>query len=288
MLVIGARGFLGSHVARTSESKFEVVRGNQEVSGCSAEVTVNLKDEHTIRVAFGAVRPAVVVLLAAIADIDRCEQFPDEAHAVNLRGAELVANACSRTGARLVFSSTAAVFDGKKHGYVEEDPVSPVSVYGATKAEAERAVMSLVPNAIVLRISLALGFAQRPGTNALLDTLRLKWADGQSVGVPSYEQRNPIDAGTFAEIVGALLEKQEARGIFHVGCLNSVSRFEIGLKLASRMGYNGVVEEQRDPIPGRAPRGPDHYLLTDKLRKQYGIAIPTCDQVIERCFDGLA
>ncbi len=63
--------------------------------------------------------------------------------------------------ARLLFTSTAAVFDGSKHGYREEDEVAPLSVYGKTKAWAENAVRSLLPSAIVIRFALVLGFARK-------------------------------------------------------------------------------------------------------------------------------
>jgi hypothetical protein len=37
-------------------------------------------------------------------------------------------------------------------------------------------------------------------------------------------------------------------------------------------------------VPGRAPRGEDHFLLTDKIRKVCNLGVQTSDQVIERCF----
>ena len=75
------------------------------------------------------------------------------------------------TEARLLFTSTAAVFDGSSHGYCEEDEVAPLSVYGKTKAWAENAVMTLTPSAVMIRFALVLGFARKNGTNAMLDSV---------------------------------------------------------------------------------------------------------------------
>jgi dTDP-4-dehydrorhamnose reductase len=286
MFVIGSRGFLGSYVVRAAAGEFEVIEGNRTTDR-PGEVKIDVGDEGSVRAAFQAARPDAVVLLAAIADIDRCQQFPEEARMVNLRGAEHVANACVGAQTRLIFTSTGAVFDGRTHGYTEESPLSPVSVYGETKAMAEKSILSLVPSALVVRIALALGFAGRAGANALLDTMRKRWAAGQTVALPVFEQRNPIDGGTLSRFVLDLL-KQEARGVFHIGCEDSITRYDLGLKLAARMGFPGQVDLQLELPPGRAPRGPDHYLLTDKLRMTSTIPIPTCDQVIERCFHGLA
>ena len=287
LLVIGSRGFLGSYAAQAATPEFEVAEGNRTSTG-QPGVIIDVRDEESVRAAFRAARPDLVLLLSAISDIDRCEQFPEEAKAINLRGAEHVANECARSNARLLFTSTGAVFDGQKHGYTEQDPVSPVSVYGETKAMAEESVLALGSSSIVVRIALAIGFAPHSGTNSLLDSLKKKWAAGQVVALPVHEQRNPVDAVTAGRFMLELLTKKDAHGIFHVGCTEPITRYDLGLKLAARMGYPDQVQAQLAPIPGRAPRGPDHYLLTDKLRAESAIPIPTCEQVIERCFDVIA
>ncbi len=284
--MVGSRGFLGRYASAAATTGFDVVKGSRNRPEQRDEVEIDIREQRSVNAAFRAGRPDFVLLLAAISDIDRCEQFPEEARAVNQRGAEHVVEACAGSNARLVFTSTGAVFDGLRHGYKEDDPVSPVSVYGETKVAAESAVLAL-EGAIVVRIALALGFASRHGTNALLDNLKQRWASGQTVALPVFEQRNPIDALGCSCFMLDLLKKPDTRGIFHVGSADSITRYDLGVKLASRMGYNGKVEPQREAIPGRAPRGPDHYLLTDKLRTISAIPIPTCDEVIERCFDGL-
>jgi dTDP-4-dehydrorhamnose reductase len=286
LLIIGSRGFLGSYAAQAAAPDFEVIEGNRSAKG-QPGVVIDVRDEDSVKAAFQTVRPDLVLLFSAISDIDRCEQFPDEAKAINLHGAEHVAHAGARGNARLLFISTGAVFDGRKHGYREEDPASPVSVYGETKAMAEKSVLALGSSAIVVRIALAIGFAHHSGTNSLLDNLKKRWASGQVVALPVHEQRNPIDAVTAARFMLELLKKKDAHGIFHVGCTDPITRYDLGLKLAARMGYPDQVEPQMEPIPGRAPRGPDHYLLTDKLQAVSAIPIPTCAQVIERCFDVL-
>jgi len=284
LFLIGSRGFLGSYAAQAAMAHFEVIEGNRSATERPG-VVVDISEEDSVRTSFQTARPDVVALFSAISDIDRCQQFPEEAKAVNLRGAEHVADACARSNVRLLFISTGAVFDGNKHGYTEVDPVSPVSVYGETKAMAEESVLALGSSAIVLRIALAIGFAAHSRTNSLLDNLRTKWSSGKVVALPVHEQRNPIDAVTASRFMLELLRRTDAHGIFHLGCADSITRYDLGLKLAARMGYSGLVEPQLAPVPGRAPRGPDHYLLTDKLRAVSGIPIPTCEQVIERCFD---
>ena len=287
LLVIGSRGFLGAIAAQSAAREYEVIGASRNAGSQSNEVQIDITDQNSVDSVLHDVQPDVVLLLSAISDIDRCEQFPDEARAVNLHGAEHVVNACARSNARLLFTSTGAVFDGRKHGYAEEWPVNPVSLYGHTKAEAEKLVLAL-KSSIVVRLSLVLGFGTSSGTNSLMDKLKERWASGETIAFPVFEHRNPIDAVTASRFMMELLRRPVLSGIFHIGCTDSVTRHHLGLRLASRMGHRGQVSEQLEPPPGRAPRGPDHFLLTEKLQRTCQTPVPSCDQVIERCFDGLA
>jgi dTDP-4-dehydrorhamnose reductase len=296
MLVIGARGFLGSYVVSAAEiaGGFQVIRGDrssaesESIAGTEA-VEIDIANAESVSQAFAEARPDCVLLLAAISDIDRCEASPDMALAINARGAEHVASACASNNARLLFTSSAAVFDGNQHSYTEDDAPSPISVYGKSKLWAEQAIMRLVPSAIVLRFDLVLGFARRRGANAILDTLMAKWQAGQPVAFSTQEDRNPIDAATLSEIMLRLIQNcetdREVSGIYHAGASDTLTRYDLGLRLAARAGVSpDLVQPQHEAPPGRAPRGRHHFLLTDKLQSVCKTKTGNSEQVIERCF----
>jgi len=86
-------------------------------------------------------------------------------------------------------------------------------------------------------------------------------------------------------MVTLLTDHHHTGGIYHAGASDSISRYEMGRCLAARLSIpDRLVEPQTVPIPGRAPRGECHFLLTEKLDRLLGIETQTCDQVIERCF----
>jgi len=287
-LIVGAGGFLGAYLVQAATKRFDVIRG-ERFHAQPEGVAIDITDASSVNRAFEIVKPDVVLLLAAMSDIDRCEAQPAQAFAVNVRGVEIVANACAKMNARLLFTSTAAVFDGRKHGYREEDEANALSVYGMTKARAEVVVRELVPAAVVIRFSLVLGFARKAGTNSMLDSLDANWKAGKSVSLSKSEYRNPIHASSISEIMVRLVADHQMSGVYHAGACDSISRYEMAARLAARAGFpDHLVQPQTDPVPGRAPRGKDHFLLTDKLRSVCRMEIPTCDQVIERCFDGVA
>ena len=287
LLIIGAGGFLGQHIARNAASCFDVFEADLAAPPGERGLAMDVTSSASVDAAFERVAPDAAVLLAAVSDIDRCEQQPEFAEAVNVCGALYVAAACSRAGARLVFTSSAAVFDGARHGYRESDAPTPVSVYGRTKARGEELILARLPSALVFRLALVIGFAEGSGTNAMLNKFAAKLRAGESVSFPDFEYRNPIDAGTLSAFLLELLACDGEAGIFHVGAAESVSRFELGVRLARRMGFSpDLVRPQAQPLPGRAPRGLDHFLLTDRLRSVCRTPVPSCDEVIERAIHG--
>ena len=287
MLVVGASGFLGVYAvqAAISTDAFEVIRGDCSSTGQEGTEEMDISDASIVDAVFRKTRPDLVLLLAAMSDIDRCEMSPEKAFSINARGAENVANACARANARMLFTSSAAVFDGTKHGYSEEDVATPLSVYGKTKLWAENAVKELMPSAVILRMALVLGFARKSGTNAMLDRVLDKWKAGEPLFFSTREERNPIDAASLSKIMIDMLAERELSGIYHLGALDCISRYELGLRLAARAGISAeLVRPQDDLVPGRALRGEHHFLLTDKIRRDCGLELGSSDQVIERCF----
>jgi dTDP-4-dehydrorhamnose reductase len=290
LLIVGGSGFIGQHLAEIARASWNVYIADQSVQEpydtcCRLDIT----DAEDVRNLCEKVRPCAVVNLAAISDIDYCEHKQSRAMAVNVLGATNVARECAIRGARLVFLSSAAVFDGLKHGYREDDPPSPLSIYGQTKLEAEKDITAILPSANIVRPALVLGFSRDQGTNALLNKWVDSWSKGRPVTVPTEEYRNPIDASTLSMIILFLAEHPSANGVYHVGALDSASRCEIAQKVAKALGYppSSIIPQKEYPLD-RAPRGRDHFLLTDRIREICHITPGTIDEVVRRSLDELA
>src|SRR5205814_4981181 len=121
--------------------------------------------------------PKVVLLAAAMTDVDGCESHPEQAAAINAEAPGEIAKACASLGARLVHFSTDYVFEGSTQAaYREGDPAEPRSAYGQTKLAGERTVLTALPSALLLRPSAHLGWSRlRPETHAelrVVDELR--------------------------------------------------------------------------------------------------------------------
>jgi dTDP-4-dehydrorhamnose reductase len=290
LLIIGGGGFIGGHLSEAAKASWNVHVADRSSpaffnNSCRVDVT-SANDVHN---ACEKVRPSVVVNLAAISDIDRCERERDKARSVNIRGAENVARETAAVGARLVFLSSAAVFDGRQHGYREADQPNPLSFYGQTKLEAEKAIREMLPSAIILRPALVLGYSGAQGTNSLLNKWIDSWNSEKPVNVPTEEYRNPIDAPTLVKIILFLVEHRASNGTYHVGALDSASRYQIAQKVAECLGHSqSLVIPSNESLPGRAIRGRDHFLLTDRIRAVCPVALGTTEEVIRRSANAAA
>src|SRR5213593_1082440 len=144
LLVFGGWGQLGTELASVSEPRHQLIRPSH------AEVDVT--DPAAVGRVVEAGRPDVVVNGAAFHKVEECEKDPSRAFAVNAEGAWNVAGAAHRAGVRSIFVSTDYVFGGNEpNGYAEDDPMSPVNVYGASKAAGEWLVRMACPDSLVVR-----------------------------------------------------------------------------------------------------------------------------------------
>lgn len=142
-LVTGAQGMLGGDLCRLLQERHEVIG--------LGRADLDVRDEAAVHGLIVDVRPDVVFHLAAMTDVDACEQAPAEAWRVNAEGTAHVVEACRRIGALVVYPSSIAVFDGEKaEPYTEEDVPYPANAYGRSKLGGEQAVLAY-PRHVIAR-----------------------------------------------------------------------------------------------------------------------------------------
>lgn len=146
-LVTGSAGRLGTELQ-------EVMARKYPAAVFATRDELDISDYFRLVGEFDRLEPTVVINAASMTHVDGCEDHPDLAEEINHRGAGNVARAAEQVGARVIHVSTDLVFDGKldRH-YAEDDPPAPISVYGRTKLEGERAVLAESPGATILRAS---------------------------------------------------------------------------------------------------------------------------------------
>jgi dTDP-4-dehydrorhamnose reductase len=221
VLILGAGGQLGLELLDAF--------ADHSVVGLTHE-ELDVSDEAAVWEAVLGHAPALVVNAAAWTDVDGCEAEPERAHRVNALGAWWLARASREAGAVLVHVSTDYVFggpgpteaDGSPRGWTEFDPVSPLSVYGRSKAAGEILVRQTTPEHHIVRTSWVNGAR---GRNFVRTMLRLA-EEGRSIRVVDDQVGSP----TFARDLATAIRELAVRGRY--GTLNrsnagSCSWFEL-------------------------------------------------------------
>ncbi len=199
------------------------------------------------------ISPDAVIHAAAYTKVDAAEEEPDAARAVNAAGAANVARTCASLGCRLIHLSTDYVFDGTSdRPYREDDPVSPLGVYGATKWEGEEAVRAHGPaDSLVVRTAWVYGPAGRNFVDAILE----KGALGEPVRVVNDQRGAPTYS---ADLAGALkaLVRTEARGVVNVTGGGECTWYDFAREILSAAGQDPVIVEPTSArlLGRKAPR----------------------------------
>ena len=268
VLVTGATGQLGAYLVRelVAGQRAVVAWGHSTpaiVSGVSALPT-DLTAPSELATAFREARPDVVIHSAAMAAVSECARAPTQAEAVNTRATGVLTELCDAAGARLVFVSTDLVFDGERARYREADPPAPLSVYGHTKATAERVVLGS-PGHAVVRVSLLFGPSIN-GRPSFFDGQVAALRAGQSTRLFHDEWRTPLGLATAARALIEIAES-DVTGLLHVGGPERMSRVEMGERLARLLGVaaTGIQAVSRLSAGGE-PRPRDTSLDSSRWR----------------------
>jgi dTDP-4-dehydrorhamnose reductase len=238
------------------------------VRGLSRE-ELDLENFAAMREAFREESPGLVIHCAALANTPACEKNPTLARKLNVDVTAVLAELAADIP--FVFFSTDLVFDGSAGNCDESATVSPLSVYGKTKAEAERVVLAN-PKHTVVRTSL--NFGQSPtGDRAFNEQMRRAVERGETLQLFTDEFRCPIPAVETARAVWELVAENKP-GLYHVAGSERLSRWEIGQVLAKHWCVNAKMKPGSIRDFRGLPRSPDTSLDCAKVQRLLSFQLP--------------
>jgi dTDP-4-dehydrorhamnose reductase len=266
-LVIGAQGQVGNQIS--------LALGNAAVRAARHPpapgwIAVDLEcfaasPQTAIELAAGNSYEAIYCIGGAT-DVERCESDRDWAMNANFYGPVALAKAA--IGTPFVYVSTEYVFDGSKGPYTEESAPSPISVYGVSKFLAEQEILSIHPQALIIRTTVVYGPDPR-GKNFLYTLCRLLNSH-QTMKVPIDQVSTPTYNRDLARAI-IHLTRAGSTGIFNVCGPELLTRFDFASKAAEIMGLDAslIIAVRTADLNQKAPRPLHAGLCIDKLKASF-------------------
>jgi dTDP-4-dehydrorhamnose reductase len=263
LLITGATGTLGRAFSRIC-----ALRGLDHVLVSRTEMDIGKPE--SVAAALVCHRPWAVINTAGYVRVADAEREPETCFRENALGAEALARICAEAGLPLLTFSSDLVFDGRVgRTYVESDDVAPTCIYGASKAEAERRVLSAHLDALVIRTSVFFGPWDR--YNFAFDVLR-KLSEGECV-TAGVDKVSPTYVPDLIHAALDLLIDGET-GIRHLANGGEISWRDFAAALSKRAGFDTAMIAAAADAP----------VLNTALSTERGSMLPSFESALDRFF----
>ncbi len=257
VLITGANGQVGWELQRTVPAGIEIIALDRN--------SLDIRDLDQVNKVVAELAPDIVINAAAYTDVDKAEQEPELAFAINATGAGYLAKASFEQEARFIHISTDFIFDGTlAKPYLPDDLPNPLNVYGSSKLEGEKQVSKLTQGqAIIIRTAWVYS---AHGHNFVKTMLRL-FKERTELNVVVDQVGTPTWANGFARIIWKMMEKPNIHGIFHWTGAGVASWYDFAIAIQEEALMIGLLDKAIEivPIPSKsyplpAPR-PNSSLL---------------------------
>lgn len=238
VFITGGSGLLALNWAMTIRDQSEVILGihDREINILGFKTKrVDLESLANLIRELEIMQPDIIIHTAGLTNVEQCEADPELAKQINVKLATNVAKACAKLNLPLVHISTDHLFNGLAAFIDEDHSISPVNIYGKTKAEAEHQVLDVYPEALVVRTNFY-GWGtsyRRSFSDTVIENLRAS----KELTLFKDVTYTPIHAEAVTKSVHDLINLK-AVGLFHIVGDDRLSKHEFGLKLANEFNLN--------------------------------------------------
>ena len=267
ILVLGGTGQLGQCLQKVaSEREITSITFADEFVG-------NILDIEVLEKLFIKEKPAFVINCAAYTAVDKAEDEVDLSRKINRDGAENIAKLCVKFDTTMLQVSTDFIFEGNVPSLLTEtDPTVPISIYGLTKLEGEKAVESVLEKHFIVRTAWL--YSEFAG-NFMKTMLRLG-TERDSLGIIADQIGSPtygVDlAGALLDIIGS---EKKAYGIYHYSNEGAISWYDFAQAIFELGKVDVIVNPLKtSEYPTKATRPAFSVMDKTKIKTTFGIKVP--------------
>lgn len=240
ILVTGASGLLGANALHVFKAlnRYEVhgvyLTHPVKTAGIAC-AKLDLTDTEATRAYLDQLEPRYILHTAALTNIDECERNHEAADKTNITATKNLAAWAGEAGAKLIYISTDAFFDGEGRLFTEEDKPTPLNYYSESKLKGEQVTAQLCADHLIVRTNIY-GWNYQD-KQSLAEWMYFSIAGKKHIPCVGDVFYSPILTQTLLECIDGLIQK-DARGIYNVASDQCLSKLEFAYLLCDTFGLS--------------------------------------------------
>ncbi|BBB90410.1 MAG TPA: SDR family oxidoreductase [Methylomusa anaerophila] len=237
VLIIGASGFLGKELYKTFKADAE----NYETYGTYAQNTLpycehlDITAVESVKSIFQKYHPNIVIITAALTNVDYCEVNKEEAYKINVIGIRHIAEQCKLYGCTAVYVSSEYVFDGNNGPYDENSVPLPINYYGESKLAAEKIVIKELDKYLIARTTVVYGW-DTESKNFMMQLIR-NLSNNKAMKVPIDQISSPTYCPNLANMIKESCDLNLV-GVYNMVGGDVIDRYSFAAKAAKILNLN--------------------------------------------------
>lgn len=240
VLITGCGGMLGGAMYSRFAEGYQHVHATDIVLNEPWLSRLDVRELDECERAFAAVRPTIVLHLAALTDLEYCETHQDDCWKTNALGVENVALLARRYDATMVYVSTAGIYAGDKDEFHDFDQPHPLSQYGRSKYHGERFVEMHVPKHFCLRAGWMMGGGPTKDKKFINKIFQQIQSGSRELHVVDDMFGTPTYTVDFARSTAFLVTTQYY-GVYNHVCGGGGSRYDVAVEFVRLLGLSETV-----------------------------------------------
>ena len=288
LLITGSNGLLGQKLVANCISQgidfHAISSGENRNTECpiAQYTSVDITDYRAVNTVIETWSFTHIIHTAAMTNVDACELNPTQCFNVNHRASQHLFEISIKKNIHFTLLSSDFVFDGETGNYSETDEPNPLSIYGKSKWLAEQELIySGYTNWAIARTIIVYGVGHQLNKSNVFSWLLKELSEGNEVSLITDHFRAPTWAEDLATGCMSIVKHQHT-GIFHICGPETISIFEIGIRIAKYLKVSSrlIKPIEANQLNQPAPRPPRTGFNVTKARTLLGYQPHTIEETL--------
>lgn len=230
----------------------------------------DVRDYKDMETSINNFSPDLIINLAALTDLEFCEENVEVSWLTNALGAENIALIAKKSNVPMVYISTAGIVDGGQDVYNDFDAPNPLGIYAKSKYYGEVFVKNYLEKFFVFRAGWMMGggpYKDKKFINKIYQQIKSGKKElfivEDKLGTPTYTH-------SFAESIFKVVES-DLFGVYNQVCEGDCSRYEVAVEFVKLLGLENelkITKVNSDYFKEEyyAPRPASEKLINTKLK----------------------